>query len=433
MNIVMVLLFTFAFQMGSRSAWGEPLTLYEIYQYALHRSDDVKIAKEDFLRAEQERRRSLSAMAPQITLSGTSTSAPEKFSGPDLSGVLLQPNMSYGGEVTLKQSLYSGGKNVASLRFSERGIEVAGKNYASAKEVLLLKVAKAYYGAIKAQKNVEAQQHNVERLTEHRRLSGVKFRVGEAGESLMLRAETELANAEATLVSAENELFLKRGELQILANLPELFDLEEPPLPEMPADDRDALLEIAFRYRNDIIRSRLEEMMAHERVAITRGSYFPTLTLQGTYFNREQDPPSIFFIKESWSVEGRIEMPIFDGGLRAAEMAQAKGDETKSQLTTMKLKKEIALDATQAYQTFQAITRVLSIREKQMNFATKNYDIVSKQFSHGLANQIDLLDANQALVEAEKDLISSKYDRHLAIIDLQRSSGAFLSMATHEK
>jgi outer membrane protein TolC len=55
--------------------------------------------------------------------------------------------------------------------------------------------------------------------------------------------------------------------------------------------------------------------------------------------------------------------------------------------------------------------------------------MVSKQFTFGLATNLDVLDANQTLIEAERDVIGATYDRHLAILELQRSAGRFLKEA----
>jgi outer membrane protein len=280
---------------------------------------------------------------------------------------------------------------------------------------------------LKAQKNLEAQQRNVERLREHRRLSELRYRVGEVTESIFLRAEAELAGAEAERVAAENDLEVNKQEIQILAGLPDGFEIMEPPLPEIPGETGPQRLDVALRNRQDALRSQLQERIAKERVAFARSNFLPSITLEGTYFKRDQEPRSTFFIQDSWVVGARIKFPIFEGGLRVAELAQARSRLEQGQLETARLKKQIDLDVTRTALTLEAVTRVLHSRQEQLRFAMKNYEMVSKQFTFGLATNIDLLDANQTLIEAERDLIAATYDRHFAILDLQRSVGVFLS------
>jgi outer membrane protein len=329
-------------------------------------------------------------------------------------------------EVTLEQPLYAGGKGAAGIRIAKQGIEVAKKNYDLASESLLFHVAEVYYGRLEARKNLEAQQRNVNRLQEHRRLSELRYKVGEVTQSVLLRAQAELARAQADRVALENDAAVKQRELEILAGLPSEAEISEPSIPEIPGETGSGLLTAALDSREDVRRSRLQEEIAKEGVAFARGNFKPSLTLEGTYFKRNQDPRSTFFIDESWVVGGKLEFPIFEGGLRRAEMAQARSRLEVGRLETARLKKRVDLEVIQASLNLEAATRVLQSREEQVRFAKENYEMVSKQFTFGLSTNIDLLDANQTLIEAERDVIGATYARHLAILNLQRKIGIFL-------
>jgi outer membrane protein TolC len=101
----------------------------------------------------------------------------------------------------------------------------------------------------------------------------------------------------------------------------------------------------------------------------------------------------------------------------------------QGRLATTRLAEQIDLDVTRAGLSLEAVTRVLESRQDQHRFAAKNFEMVSKQFTFGLATNLDVLDANQTLIEAERDVIAGTYDRHLAILELQRSAGRFLGEA----
>ena len=189
------------------------------------------------------------------------------------------------------------------------------------------------------------------------------------------------------------------------------------------------LREAAQTNREEIRRSRVQERIAEERIAFARGNFLPSVKLEGSYSDRRQDPQATFFIEQNWFVGGKIEFPIFEGGLRLAEWRQAKSRFEQGRLETAKLSKQIDLDVTRAGLTLDAVSRALDSRRDQLRFAQKNYEMVSKQFTFGLATNLDALDANQALIEAERDVIAATYDRHLAILDLQRSAGVFLAEA----
>jgi outer membrane protein len=414
---------------GVQTVYGETFSLNQVYSLAIQKNEQVQIAREEIQIAEQERKRAVSSVLPKVTLSGTYDRYQEKTKDLGGSTLILQPEYSYGGQLKVEQPLYSGGKNAAGVRIADRQIEVARKDLNLSSEALLLQVAQAFYGMLKAQKNLDAQKRDVDRLTEHRRLSELRYKVGEVTESILLRAEAELAGAQAEQVARENDQAVKMQELRNLTDMPGEFEIAEPPLPPVPGETVPALLETAMTAREDLQQSRIREEISEQQVRFSRGNFFPTLSVEGTLFSRNQHPPSTFFVDQSWTAEAKIEFPIYEGGLRRAELSQAKTRQGQDRLRTVHLKKQLELDVTRSFLNFQAISRQLESREDQLRFAKKNYEMISKQFTFGLATNIDLLDANQTLIEAERDLISATYDRHLAILDLQRSTGVFLSKA----
>ena len=415
------------FAVGTYNAKAETFTLKQVYLLALQKTEDIQIARESIFQAEEEKKRALSTVLPKMTVHGTYSRSPKEVN--PSGSFLLQPRDSYDAAVTLEQPLYAGGQNNAGIRIARQGIEVARRELNLSGEALLVRVAEVFYGVLKARENLEAQRRNVERLEEHRRLSELRYKVGEVTESVLLRSQAELAGSQAELVAGENDLATQRQEIQILADLPDGFEMEEPPAPEIPEETVAGLLRIALENREDIKRSRLQEKIAREQVAFARGNFLPTLDLRGTYSYQAQDPPRTFFIRDTWVVGARLEFPIFEGGLRLAEMAQARSGLEQSRLETSRLRKEIDLDITRSFLALDAVARVLQSRQEQRRFAIKNYELVSKQFTFGLAINIDLLDANQTLIEAERDVITAVYDRHLAILQLQRSIGVFLTKA----
>lgn len=418
------LILAFVFALSASSARGETFTLQQAYEMAFRKAEGIQIARERVLQAEEDKNRARSTVLPKLTVNGVYQRSPKET---DASGAfLLQPRDSYDANVTVEQPLFAGGKNSAGIRIARKGLEVARRDFNLSTEELLLETAEAFYEVLKAGKNAEAQRRNVERLKEHRRLSELRYKVGEVTESVFLRAQAELAGAQAELVAVENDLATRKKELQLLTDLPEGFEVMEPAAPEIPREAVPDLLQIAFEKREDLERTRLQEEIAADQVAFARGNFLPTLDADWTYFYRDTDPQRSFFIQDSWIASLRLEFPIFEGGLRRAELAQAHSQLEQSRLERTRLRKEIDLDVTRSSLALEAVTRELESRREQQRFAEKNFEMVSKQFTFGLATNIDVLDANQTLIEAERDVITATYDRHVSILRLQRSVGIFL-------
>ena len=284
---------------------GKVFILSDVHKKALMNHEDVKIARKGLNQAREGKWRAISSFLPRLFLDGTYTRFPEETVSLGGSTVLLQPEASYGMELRFEQTLFAGGKNRAGIHIAQEEVRVARKNLNLSTENVLLQATQLYYGILRARKDLEAQQRNVERLLEHRRLSELRFKVGEVTETIVLRAEAELAEARAELVVRENVLSVQRHELRILAGLPDGFEVEDPSLPQVPEIMESEALEAAFQNRDDLRRSESEEKIAKEEISISRADFwFPSIVFQGTYFNRDQEPRSTFFIDESWFVGG---------------------------------------------------------------------------------------------------------------------------------
>lgn len=67
--------------------------------------------------------------------------------------------------------------------------------------------------------------------------------------------------------------------------------------------------------------------------------------------------------------------------------------------------------------------------DSQVAFATDNYKATAKQFEFGIANSLDVIDANNLLVTSEKQLADSKYNYQLSVLKVQKATGMLLKSA----
>jgi outer membrane protein len=81
----------------------------------------------------------------------------------------------------------------------------------------------------------------------------------------------------------------------------------------------------------------------------------------------------------------------------------------------------------QAYLDVVTARSVLDSLGDQVTFARHNYDAVLKQYQYGIANSVDIMDANTVLVTAERQLSDARYTYQLAILKLSRTQGVFLA------
>ena len=167
--------------------------------------------------------------------------------------------------------------------------------------------------------------------------------------------------------------------------------------------------------------------MAKEGIRYARGGFMPTLRLDGVYSGRDQDPvSSAFFNKESIYASITLTYPLYEGGLRVAEVSEAESKFREAGLKKIILAKEIELEVRDASYNIDAIKSAIEFYRTQVSFAEENYNTVFKQFTYGLAVNADVIDANSTLVAAQSSLSNSTIDLQLAIIELKKRMGLLL-------
>lgn len=398
-----------------------------IYRLALDRSEEVGISLEDLYLANQTRKKAFAVLVPELSAFGNYTryelndSSLDFISGPD-------STTNWG--VSLSQSFTLNGKELIALKITGESIEKSEYDLSTVKEEFLFGVAAAYYNVLTAVKTLDIARANVERLTTYRDSVSVKLGLEEVAKTDMFRAEAELSSAKADLIAAENAVKYARATLSQLAGLEGDYtvsdvEVEMDPTETMGVDD---LKEIAFRQRTELKSMEKQQVIADDQIRYYRGEYWPKLSLAGNYSRTDAEPKGAFVMSnEDLSFTLSVNVPLFDGGLKKAQVGEAFSQKRQADLAYRSTKKQIALEVEQSYLAVVTARSVLEALGDQVTFSRHNYEAVLKRYQFGLANSVDIMDANTSLVSAELSLSDASYTYQLAILKLARSQGQFLS------
>lgn len=400
-------------------------SLEDLYGIALDRSEKIKISEEDLYIAERGKDKAVSVLFPKLSAFGSYT----KYSEDKRSstGSVIQPDDSTLWGLRLDQSLSVSGREITAFNISKESIEKSRYDLRAVREAYLFNVASAYYDVLRAKKAVEIAKTNFDRLAKHRDAAAIRLKVGEVTKTDLLRAEAELSGARAELVKSENNLKLTKAILARVAGIIGDFDIKEATGNKQDtADNLDSLKQTAFAERAELKGVELQRKIAGQQVRYSKGAYWPTVSIEGVYTKKDENPASTFLNKESIYGGIKLNFPFFEGGLRKAEVAEAEAKRRQSELIYDDLKKTIGIEVENAYLDFQTQKGVLKSLEDQLAFASDNYNSVSRQYEFGLANSIDVIDANTLLLTSERQLTDARYYYQLSILRLQRVTGTLL-------
>jgi outer membrane protein len=398
-------------------------TLEDAYKAALGTNETVKIAEEDVAQSGYRVDQAWTYLYPRLDAQGAYT----RFSDVLRAGggtFTLQPLDQYQASLVLTQPLYTGGRTLAALRTAQKMRETSNSSLSLARQDMLLNVADAYYGVLRAQKLVDISKRSLERMERHREVTEREAgtRKTKANQSALLRANSLVSQARILLVRAQDGIKIARDKLGLLTKLPTDIQVEEPPQLDQPSAGLEDLQKIALANRDDYTISKVNKSIADENVTIVQGGHFPQLAaVAGAQY--QDSLPAVFTDLTSYYAGLRLTIPIFEGGLMKAEVSEAKSKVRQAELSSNFLRQSIESDVYESYVNLQTVTSVLETAKLGLEYAKGNYEAVEGLFSEGLLASLSLIDAEQALIIAEREVLNAAYDRQIAILRLKRSIG----------
>lgn len=417
---------TFAFGAGPPVSY----TLTDLYRMALDRAETIGIAEADVAIAEATREMALSVLFPSLSAVGNYRAYSDEISK---GGSVVQPEWTGSHGITAGQRVTVNGRELTALRIAEQDIEKSRHDLDSVKEAYLFNVSSVFYDVAKARKSVDIAEANVRRLKVHRQAVSLKLKLSEVPKTELFRTEAELAKAEADRIQAENTRQLARTALSRLAGLTGSFDIVEngESVPLLPETEIEPLKELAMNQRAELKSLKLQQEIAEKQIRYNQGAFWPTLGWEGGWMRHEQEPDPAN--DESLYVGVNVSYEFFDGGLRKARVREARSQKRQVELTRQDTARQIAVEVEQAWLELNTQQSVIQSLESQLRYATENYGAVARLFEHGMANSVDVMDANTLLVTAERQLSEARYNLHLAVLRLDRSTGTFLRNIREEQ
>ncbi len=405
------------------SAADKVYTIQDAYEAALKENETVKLSEESTLQAESRVDQAESYLYPRLFADGAYTRFNEVLP-PTGGGFIFQPLDQMNASLVLTQPLYTGGRTLAALRAARTTREASRSDLSTTRQTIILSVAEAYYAVLKAQKLLEVSKNALVRMERHKQVTAreAATRRTKANISSLLRANTLVNQARITVVRAEDGLKIARQKLSLLTKLPEDLAVSEPMVLVVPEEKLDSMRETALKNRDDYASSQMNREVAKEFVTITAGAHYPQMFAEGgmTY---QHSHPETGLDATVYYAGVRLQVPIFEGGLMKAEVAEARSKQRQAELSSALLKRQIESEVNEAYINYQTISSVFETARLQLEDARKNFDTVEGLFSEGLVSSLSLIDAEQALSLAENELVSATWDRQVAIVRIEKSLG----------
>ncbi len=395
-------------------------SLHDLIKLANTHSETIKIAEDDVDIARQEEKRALSVLIPRASAYGSITEHKEQtFNSPDTQTMGIK----------LTQSFTLNGKELIALDVTRRSIEGKEFSLESIRSEYLLQVAQAYYNILSARKFFEIAQSDVERLTTHRNAVKEKLSVGNVTKTDLFRAEAELSKALTERKKAENAILQSKATLQNLVDIDPDFDLQKQDIAEIEnyQCNLEELQAYALENRTEIKEAKKNLEIAEKTVKFKKSDYWPTVELEGGYketdIQYDTTSTSMKDDMEDTYITGSLVFTLYDGGLRRATIKQALLDQKKAEKALTLQEKKIGLDSKTSFLDYETAKSTLDNLQNELKYAEETFNAVQMQYNFGMADSIDIMDANTLLVSAQRRISDARYKYYLSVLRIIYTKG----------
>lgn len=332
------------------------------------------------------------------------------------------------GAVSLSQILFDGQVFVG-LQAREASIQYQQKNIEITEENIKVNVYKVYYQLVVSKTQMAQIDANITRA--NKLLSDTKalHENGFAEQLSVDRANVQLANLETEKLKLQRTIDNGYTGLKFLVGMPvnDVLILTDT---LSDTEIRKGILEASeYQYSNRKEYQGLElaQNLNAYNVKRYKYAYLPSVNLSSSYAKNAFRDKFNFFGRgdwyTAWNIGLNINIPIFDGFLKASNVRKAELElqKTNNQLENLKL--SIDNDVVQARNRFKAAITTLDYQQKNMQLAEQVYNQTKKKYESGLASNTDITNTQTDLVGAQTNYVSALYDAVIAKIDFQKATG----------
>ena len=317
--------------------------------------------------------------------------------------------------VLAEMTLFDFGRTQLAIEAAKETVLATREALIAIEQQVLLAAVSAFVDVRLQQEIVSLRENNVRVIAEQLRAAQDRFDVGEVTRTDVAQAEARLAEARANLVVAQGDLAIARENYRAATgNYPGV--LSAPPAPPRTAATLDAARSVALRTHPSIRQAQREVQAAELNVARARANMKPSIAAQAQlsvdHDNLQENGVGINF-----------NQTIYSGGALSSALRQAMANRDASFAGLKQRGVEVAEAVGIVWSNLDVADASIAATEQQISAAQIAFDGVREEASLGARTTLDVLDAEQDLLDARAARLSALAQRYIGIYQLLASMG----------
>jgi outer membrane protein len=315
--------------------------------------------------------------------------------------------------LTVSQTLFNGQQTANKTRAAESQVSGAREALRVLEQTVLLQAATIYMDYLRDSAIVEVQKSNVRVLEQTLKQTRDRFNVGEVTRTDVAQSEAQLAAGNTQLLAAEATLTTTRANFRrIIGNEP-LALAPGSPVDRFLPGALPAAVELSLIENPNVTAAMFGIDVNYLQVKVNEGALLPTVSLQASVQQSYEQTMTIFRSFGASAV-AQLSVPVYQGGAEYALIRQSKETLAQQRLNLEQVRDQTRANVVTAWGQLVAGKAQVSSAQSQVAASEIALNGVREEAKAGQRTTLDVLNAQQALVNARVALVTAQHDRVVA-------------------
>ena len=331
----------------------------------------------------------------------------------------LQPNAA---SLTVSQTLYNGNITANKTRNAEAQVSGSREALRVLEQSVLLQAASAYMDYLRDAATLEVQRSNVRVLEQTLKQTRDRFNVGEVTRTDVAQSEAQLAAGRTQALTAESNLTTTRANFRrIIGNEPTNLAPGSPVDRFLPGTIASAV-NLGLVENPNVTAAMYGIDVNYLQVKINEGALLPTVTIQAGITQQFQQTLTVFRTTTASAI-ATASVPIYQGGIEYSLIRQSKENLAQQRLNLETTRDQTRANIVQAWGQLEAGKAQVQSAQAQVTASEIALNGVREEAKAGQRTTLDVLNAQQALVNARVALVTAQHDRVVASYSVLNAVG----------
>lgn len=411
---------------------GHAMSLLDAYEAALQHDPTYRSAYHENEAGQQAEAIGLASLLPNLSITHTQNKSSGTITGKTQTGQSVSDVVTFDSQIsslTLRQPLINL-EAVASYRIGKAQADSSRAKFTGRSQQLIVRLVEAYVETLLAQDHVKLAEAQLVSLEELKRVNERMLIKGEGTTTDVLETQSKHAIAQARVIEANDELEGAQLKLEAiigqkinqLDRLSDAFNTRA-----IQLQDYDNWYALALERNAELVTQRHAVTSGKEEIRKSFAGHTPRIDLvaslsknnRGSFITRNQDA-------ELGTIGVEVNFPLYAGGRVNALTAQAKANHARAEADLDAVTDKVLVELKKQYNLLKSGIKKIESLELAVKSAELLVDATEKSIRGGIRINLNLLDAQQQLYTAQRDLSRARFDYLLAYLRLQLAAGTLV-------